>query len=203
MNEPLASAAGNAVEVRNAVDFLAGRRRDARLARVTLALGAELLHLAGLAPTIAEGGRLLQRDARMRRGGRTVRAHGRGARRPADLLARAARFCRAPASSSRRGRSARGIVAGVDVRAVGLAVVELGGGRARAADAIDPSVGLTELAPRSATRSAPQPAARDRARARRRSRRRRPSSACAQPIGSATRRLRAVDPVVERMAPRR
>ena len=36
---------------------------------------------------------------------------------------------------------------GIDVRAVGLAVVELGGGRARAADAIDPAVGLTELAP--------------------------------------------------------
>ena len=42
---------------------------------------------------------------------------------------------------------AHGFVVGIDVRAVGLAVVELGGGRARAADAIDPAVGLTELAP--------------------------------------------------------
>ena len=41
MNEPLASAAGNAVEVRNAVDYLTGGRRDPRLHRVTLALGAE------------------------------------------------------------------------------------------------------------------------------------------------------------------
>jgi thymidine phosphorylase len=49
MNEPLASAAGNAVEVRNAVDFLFGRRRDERPHRVTLALGGELLALAGLA----------------------------------------------------------------------------------------------------------------------------------------------------------
>ena len=31
MNEPLASAAGNALEVRNAVDFLTGTHRDARL----------------------------------------------------------------------------------------------------------------------------------------------------------------------------
>ena len=31
MNEPLASAAGNAVEVENAVDFLTGRARDKRL----------------------------------------------------------------------------------------------------------------------------------------------------------------------------
>ena len=46
MNEPLASAAGNAVEVRNAVDYLTGARRDPRLDRVTMALGAELLALS-------------------------------------------------------------------------------------------------------------------------------------------------------------
>jgi thymidine phosphorylase len=39
-----------------------------------------------------------------------------------------------------------GFVVGIDVRAVGLAVVELGGGRAGAHDTIDPAVGLTELA---------------------------------------------------------
>ena len=36
MNEPLASAAGNAVEVMNAVDYLTGAKRDARLHRVTI-----------------------------------------------------------------------------------------------------------------------------------------------------------------------
>jgi thymidine phosphorylase len=40
----------------------------------------------------------------------------------------------------------RGFVTSIDVRAVGLAVVELGGGRSRAADEIDPAVGLTDLA---------------------------------------------------------
>ena len=57
MNEPLASAAGNAVEVANALDYLTGERRDQRLHEVTLALGAELLVLAGLAGTAAEGER--------------------------------------------------------------------------------------------------------------------------------------------------
>ncbi len=36
MNEPLASAAGNALEIRNAVDFLTGKHRDHRLMDVTL-----------------------------------------------------------------------------------------------------------------------------------------------------------------------
>jgi thymidine phosphorylase len=49
MNEPLASAAGNAIEVKNAVDFLTGRRRDPRLEEVTMALASEMLVAAGRA----------------------------------------------------------------------------------------------------------------------------------------------------------
>jgi thymidine phosphorylase len=66
---------------------------------------------------------------------------------PKDFVARAhALLPRAPVLVDAMPE-ARGFVVGIDVRAVGLAVVELGGGRARAADAIDPAVGLTELAP--------------------------------------------------------
>jgi thymidine phosphorylase len=39
-----------------------------------------------------------------------------------------------------------GFVTAIDTRAIGIAVVELGGGRMRAADAIDHSVGFTALA---------------------------------------------------------
>jgi thymidine phosphorylase len=84
------------------------------------------------------------------------------------------------------------------VRAVGLAVVELGGGRTRPADAIDPAVGLTELAPIGAEVGPDAPLARVHAR--------KPDEAEA-----AVRRLRAAyrldeaalspaDPVIERIA---
>ncbi len=39
-----------------------------------------------------------------------------------------------------------GVVVGVDTRAVGVAIIGLGGGRARETDPIDHSVGLTEVA---------------------------------------------------------
>ena len=66
---------------------------------------------------------------------------------PKDFMSRAhALLPRAPVVVD-APPAAHGFVVGIDVRAVGLAVVELGGGRARAADAIDPAVGLTELAP--------------------------------------------------------
>src|SRR5215207_5632724 len=49
MNEPLASAAGNAVEVAYIVDYLTGRRREPRFHGVTVALSAEMLLLGRLA----------------------------------------------------------------------------------------------------------------------------------------------------------
>ena len=147
MNEPLASAAGNAVEIRNAVDYLTGKRRDARLHRVTLALGAELLALSGLAKDVEAGRDALQKaldsGAAAERFERMVAALGG----PKDFLERAhAELPRAPALVEAMPEG-RGAVVAVDVRAVGLAVVELGGGRARASNSIDPAVGLTDLAP--------------------------------------------------------
>ncbi|MET0314029.1 MAG: thymidine phosphorylase, partial [Hansschlegelia sp.] len=55
MDEPLAPVAGNAIEVLHAVEVLAGRRSDLRLAEATVALGAEALVLGGLAADTAEG----------------------------------------------------------------------------------------------------------------------------------------------------
>jgi thymidine phosphorylase len=54
MNEPLASAAGNAVEVENAIAYLTGNRRDRRLDEVVIALGAEMLLLGKLAADLEE-----------------------------------------------------------------------------------------------------------------------------------------------------
>ena len=199
MNEPLASAAGNAVEVRNAVDFLTGAKRDPRLHRVTLALGAELLALGGVAKDVADGTSLMQRTldsgAAAERFERMVAALGG----PKDFLSHAhAMLPRTPILLEAMPEG-RGRVVGVDVRAVGLAVVELGGGRARASDAIDPAVGLTDLAPIGAEVGPDAPLARVHAR--------RPDEAEA-----AARRLRAAyrlgaapparpDPVVARIAP--
>ena len=136
MNEPLASAAGNAVEVRNAVDYLTGARRDPRLDRVTMALGADLLALSGLAPDARAGEAALKRalaSGRRRSGSsawspdsgdrqtssrartrscpalRSCRRDARGARlRPGDRCARdRARGCRARRRPGARRRRDR------------------------------------------------------------------------------------------------
>jgi len=146
MDEPLASAAGNAVEVLNAVDFLTGRHRDPRLYEVTVALGAELLALGGLAADAAEGRARIEyayasgRAAEMF--GRMVAALGG----PSDFVEKPASHLKAapvvrPVTAERPGT-----VRGIDTRAIGVAVIELGGGRMRVEDAIDHTVGFTRLA---------------------------------------------------------
>ncbi|WP_436643374.1 thymidine phosphorylase [Microbaculum sp. FT89] len=146
MHEPLASAAGNAVEVANAVQFLTGERRDGRLERVTLSLAGEMLRLGGLADS-AEAGLEMARNA-LDRGqaaetfARMVAALGG----PADLVERP--WVHLPEAPIRRAVFARkaGHVAAIDTRGVGVTVVSLGGGRRRADDVIDPAVGFTQLA---------------------------------------------------------
>ena len=197
MNEPLASAAGNAVEMRNAVDYLTGARRDARLDRVTIALGAELLALSGLAHDVDAGAVALKRTLETGAAAERFERMVAGLGGPKDFVSRAhAVLPRAPILVEATPDTV-GFVVGIDVRAVGLAVVELGGGRARAADLIDPAVGLTELAPIGAEVGPEAPLARVHARE--------PDKAEA-----AVRRLRAayrvdeaplstVDPVIERI----
>jgi thymidine phosphorylase len=153
MNEPLGQNAGNALEVQAALDYLSGRHRPARLHEVVLALGTALLVQAGVAADDAEarqrllqgldGGQAAERFARM--------VAGLGG--PADLLQHPGRHLaaapvRRPVPWPEAAR-ADGLthVQAIDTRALGLVVLQLGGGRQRGGDPVDPSVGLSGLAP--------------------------------------------------------
>ena len=145
MNQVLGRTAGNALEVRETLDYLSGAARESRLHEVVLYLGAEMLLLGGLAESLEaarrrlmealDSGRAAERFARM------VAALGG----PADLLEDPERHL-AEAPVQRPALPDRpGIVTAMDTRAVGLVVVRLGGGRQRAEDGIDASVGLGDI----------------------------------------------------------
>jgi thymidine phosphorylase len=146
MNESLGPVAGNALEVRLAMDYLTGRSRPARLHAVTMALCAEMLVLGGLAATDAEARAKLQlgldSGEAAERFARMVAALGG----PADLMERPDAYLeQAPVVVPVPSLHA-GFATVVDCRSLGLAVVSLGGGRKRPQDAIDFAVGLTGLA---------------------------------------------------------
>ena len=189
MNEPLASAAGNAVEILNAVDYLTGARRDERLDKVTIALGAELLALSGLAHNVDVGAaalkRTLESGAAAERFERMVAALGG----PKDFISRAEKeLPQAPVLIDSTPEM-RGFVTSIDVRAVGLAVVELGGGRSRASRRDRPG-GRSNRTGSDRSRGRPRCAAGARPRAERGQGRGGDSTPPRQPIASTKRRFR-------------
>jgi thymidine phosphorylase len=146
MNQVLGRTAGNAVEVRESIDHLTGAARDERLLEVTLALCAEVLVLGGLYDDPGDARRAAERAlssgaAAERFGAMVAELSG-----PADLLEAPSRHLPdapvvVPIEPARPGA-----VSSIDVRAVGITIVNLGGGRAREDDVVDHSVGLTEVA---------------------------------------------------------
>ncbi|AVR95606.1 thymidine phosphorylase [Pseudoduganella armeniaca] len=146
MNESLAPAAGNAVEVRCAIDYLTGKARPARLHEVTMALCAEMLVLGKLAANESEARAKLQASldsgAAAERFARMVTALGG----PADLLENMDRHLEQAPVIVEVPALQSGYAAATNCRGLGLAVVSLGGGRRRPQDAIDFAVGLTNLA---------------------------------------------------------
>jgi thymidine phosphorylase len=146
MSQALAPCAGNAVEIRCALDYLTGAARPARLHEVTLALAAQMLRLGGLAADAADARTRLEAalasGAAAERFARMVAGLGG----PADLLDAPDRHLAAAPVTIEVPAPHAGWIGAVDARALGLAVVGLGGGRSRPDDVLDPAVGLTGLA---------------------------------------------------------
>ncbi len=145
MDEPLAKVAGNALEVLHAVRFLKHELTDSRVHDVTLRLGMELLVSTKIAASPHEARKKLEEALSSGKAaeifGRMVAALGG----PKDFLAEPQKHLRAapivrPVYSDKGGN-----VSKIATRELGLAVIELGGGRRRAEDKIDHAVGLDQL----------------------------------------------------------
>jgi thymidine phosphorylase len=135
MNEPLASCAGNAIEVQNAVDYLTGKHRDPRLHEVTLALGAELGSSKEQLQETLESGKAAEIFDKM------VALSGG----PSNFVRDAERHLPKAPLVRPVFAETEGQISEISTRDLGIAVIELGGGRRVASDKIDHAVGLTTL----------------------------------------------------------
>ncbi|MEZ5272484.1 MAG: thymidine phosphorylase [Ilumatobacteraceae bacterium] len=145
MDRPLADAAGNALEVAYAIDYLTGARREPRMHEVTMALAAEMLVSGRLARTTTAARKQLQAalesGAAAEKFERMVAALGG----PKKLLSNPWKHLERAPVQLPVFPTRTGVATKVDTRAVGMVVVALGGGRTRPQDPVDPAVGLTEL----------------------------------------------------------
>lgn len=140
MNQPLGVTIGNALEVAETVAVLNGRGpQDVR--ELTIALAAHMAVMAGKTDSLEVGAQLagdVLRDGRAKRAFRQMVADQGGDVNVIDspqLLPRA-KF-RIAAKASRGG-----FIQAIDSEALGLAAMQLGAGRAKAGDKLDPAVGI-------------------------------------------------------------
>jgi len=140
MDDPLGEAVGNAVEVAESVEILRGRG-PADVRELTLLLGIEML-LAG---------RVARSEGEAREKLEAALADGRALRTFAEIVEAQEGDARClddpsrlPQPRMRRELRAErsGFLVSLDAEEIGLAAVELGAGRARKEDRVDPAAGL-------------------------------------------------------------
>ncbi len=144
MNQPLAPALGNALEVAEVMRVLTGEA-SGPLVELSAALGGVVLADAGLVPDVQDGANQVFdviRDGRgAERFGRMIAAQGG----PVQFVNHWARFLPEPNVIREVPAKSQGYVTAIDGEALGLAVVALGGGRQVESDVIDPAVGLSGI----------------------------------------------------------
>ncbi|OAN14206.1 thymidine phosphorylase [Photobacterium jeanii] len=151
MNQVLASTAGNALEVREAVQFLTGEYRNPRLFEVTMALCAEMLLISGLAQDLDQARTKLQavldNGQAAERFGKMVAGLGG----PADFMENydnyldRAEIVKPVFADPAQLAGNTAFASAMDTRGLGMAVVGMGGGRRIASDTIDYAVGLSDM----------------------------------------------------------
>lgn len=137
MNQPLGRMIGNAVEIKESLDVLDGDG-PADVVHLTLELGSRLLVSAGVQPSVELARQTLQRQidsgAARQRFEQMVHSHGGDLAKLTPL---------APAQPVLAEEA--GYVARINAERLGLAVIEMGGGRKKLGDPLDLSTGIEFL----------------------------------------------------------
>ena len=147
MDQPLASSAGNALEVMTAMNCLTMDKVDLRLFELTVSLGGSLLKNTGISKSVKDGEKIIRNSIEsglaVEKFGKMVAALGGPKNfidRYKDLLPEAATIVEVKSQSA-------GYVSQIDVKKLGMVVVSLGGGRRQQDDKLDLSVGLDQFLP--------------------------------------------------------
>ncbi|MEM8816151.1 MAG: thymidine phosphorylase [Pseudomonadota bacterium] len=144
MNEVLGHSAGNALEIAEAVRYLRDEERESRLDDIVIALCAEMLVLSGVERDRDSARERCQQAVSSGRAAETFARMVREMGGPRDFVERFADYL--PAAPVTRAVHLDGFLESVDTRAVGNAVIELGGGRREVGQALDLAVGLDSFA---------------------------------------------------------
>ena len=147
MNQPLADAAGNVVEIWNCLDFLAGRKSGTRLETIVLAFAADMLVSAGQAASLRHAETMARAALASGRAAETFARMVAMLGGPSDFIENPSKYWRAAPVRKPVLAAQSGWLSACNARDVGMAVIDLGGGRRHPADKIDHRVGFSDLLP--------------------------------------------------------
>ncbi|WP_284760123.1 thymidine phosphorylase [Agrobacterium sp. fls2-241-TYG-188a] len=147
MNQPLADAAGNALEIIHCLEFLSGKKSGTRIETLVLAFAAEMLLQSGSVSSLPDGEALareaLATGAAMERFGKMISALGG----PSDFIEKPGHYLKPAPYIAPVLATEDGFLSTCQTRDLGMVVVALGGGRRHPGDAIDHRVGLSDILP--------------------------------------------------------
>jgi len=146
MNECLGSAAGNALEIAESIEFLRNDYRESRLDEVVMALCAEMLIVTGLE---SDRSVALQKTDNAVTSGKAAEVFDRmvqGLGGPTDFVATYEQHLPQAKIKTPVFAESAGYLAETNAFLIGNAIIELGGGRRKLGDVLDLSVGLSDVA---------------------------------------------------------
>lgn len=145
MNQVLGHSVGNALEMLEAIEFLNGSYQDPRLLEITLELGAEMLVLGKLASSLDNAREQLLTQLNNGNAAKRFALMVQALGGPADLMQNPHQYLTAANTVLEVKAPHSAWVASMQTRDIGILLIELGGGRRKASDTIDHSVGFTGL----------------------------------------------------------
>ncbi|CAM3686598.1 thymidine phosphorylase [Halomonas sp. FME1] len=145
MSQPLAPCAGNAVEIVETLALLRGDRAGSRVMQVTRELAVEMLIAGKLAGSREDALKQLEKALTSGAAAEVFARMVRELGGPSDFMERSDHYLAKAEVIKPVYAEQAGIVQRIDTRAVGMSVVELGGGRLRNDASVDHSVGFTEI----------------------------------------------------------
>ena len=146
MSQVIGYTAGNALEVQETIDYLTGVKQERVLHELVTNICANMLVIGNLAENNQQG--ILQVEKVLQNGqaaeifAKMVSAHGG----PNDFVDNSAKYLPQAPVIKKVFPKQSGFITSMNCREIGMAVVDLGGGRKVATDSIDYSVGLSDFA---------------------------------------------------------
>lgn len=146
MNQVLGTAVGNALEVKEAVDYLTGKSTETRLDIITRSLCKELLLKCKRCQTAKEADILISKAINSGTAAEKFAAMVKALGGPADFMENHKKYLPQAKHTKAIFAPVEGYVAAMNTRAIGLSIVEMKGGRTAPGQSLDLTTGYSEFA---------------------------------------------------------